>query len=129
MAKYLTSEWLEDVVCTFGRLPARPDMNATIQYVVTADATGDDAAYYWVVRDGKIVEASLGEAPSPDFTFTVAHSDSVQLERGELDDNAAFLQGKLKFRGDMAALMRLAPLMDGAEFAQLQQELRDRTAY
>ena len=42
--------------------------------------------------------------------MTLTATDSVKVQKGELDANAAFMQGRMKVAGNMATLMRLMPL-------------------
>jgi putative sterol carrier protein len=99
-----------------------------MQYVVTGGPDGD-IKYYWVLEDGKLLESSLGDAPDPDFTMTLTYDDSVKVQKGELDANAAFMQGRMKVAGNMAKLMQLMPLTNSPEYKVLQEEVRQVTDF
>ena len=75
-----------------------------MQYVVTGSSDGD-VKYFTVIDDGKIVENQLGEDPNAEFTLSSTYDDSVRVLKGELDANAAFMQGKMKVAGNMGKLM------------------------
>jgi putative sterol carrier protein len=129
MPKYLTQEWHDE----FKRLsnetqPERPGVNARMQQVVTGAPDGD-IKYYWVIEDGKLLESSLGELPDAEFTMTMGWADSVAVQKGDVDANAAFMQGKMKVSGNMAKLLSLLPLTNSPEYKQLQEDIRAVTEF
>jgi putative sterol carrier protein len=99
-----------------------------MQYHVT-DGPDGDITYYWVLENGKLLESALGELPDADFTMTLSYEDSVKVQKGELDPNAAFMQGRMKVTGNMGKLMTLMPLTNSPEYKQLQEEIRGITEY
>jgi putative sterol carrier protein len=99
-----------------------------MQYVVTGGPDGD-IRYYWILENGKLQESQLGELPDPDFTLTQSYDDAVKVQKGELDANAAFMQGRVKVTGNMAKLMSLLPLTNAPEYKQLQEEINAITQY
>ena len=129
MPKYLTQEWHDE----FKRMsnatqPERPGVDARMQQVVTAGPEGD-VKYYWVIQDGKLVESSLGELADAEFTMTMGWDDSVKVQKGDLDANAAFMQGKMKVSGNMAKLLSPLPLTNSPEYKQLQEDIRAVTEF
>ncbi len=128
MAKYLTQEWLDNARELAKDQPERPGATATMQFVVTGGPDGD-IKYYWVLENGKLLEASLGDLDGAEVTMTTAYADSVAIQKGEIDANAAFMQGKTKVAGNMGKLMQLMPLTMSAEYQALQAKIRDTTEY
>ncbi len=128
MPKYLTQEWLDEGRKLAESQPERPGATATMQYVVTGGPEGD-IKYYWVLENGKLKESKLGELPDAEITMTLTYDDSVKVQNGELDANAAFMQGRLKAGGNMAKLMQLMPLTNSPEYKQLQEDIRGITQY
>jgi len=126
--KYLSQEWLDNARELAKDQPARPGASATIQFVV-AGAPEGEVKYYWVLEDGKLLEASLGDVADPEITMTTAYADSVAIQKGELDANAAFMQGKTKVTGNMGKLMQLMPLTMSTEYQALQAKIRETTEY
>jgi putative sterol carrier protein len=129
MPKYLTQEWHDE----FKRLsndtqPERPGVDARMQQVVTGGPDGD-IKYYWVIKDGTLLESSLGELPDPEFTMTMSLADSVAVQKGDLDANSAFMQGRMKVAGNMAKLLSLLPLTNSPEYKQLQEDIRAVTEF
>jgi alkyl sulfatase BDS1-like metallo-beta-lactamase superfamily hydrolase len=128
MTKYLSQEWLDETRALAEGQPERPGASAQMQYVVTGGPDGD-IKYYWILQDGKLLESALGDAPEADFTMTLTYDDSVKVQRGELDANAAFMQGRMKVAGNMAKLMQLLPLTNSPEYKALQAEIRSITDF
>jgi putative sterol carrier protein len=128
MSKYLSQEWLDETRKLAEGQPERPGASARMQYVVTG-GPGGDIKYYWVLEDGKLQESALGEDANADFTMTLTYEDSVKVQNGELDANAAFMQGRMKVAGNMAKLMQLMPLTNSPEYKALQEEIRQLTDF
>jgi putative sterol carrier protein len=128
MSQYLSQEWLDETRKLAEGQPVRPGATARIQYVNTGGPEGD-IKYYWVLEDGKILDSQLGDVDDPDFTLTMTYDDAMKVQKGELDANAAFMQGRMKVSGNMAKLMSLLPLTNSPEYRALQEEIRVITAF
>ena len=128
MTKYLTQEWLDEGRELAQDQPERAGASATIQYVVTGGPDGD-IKYHWVLENGKLAESKLGEMADPEVTMTLSYADSVLVQKGELDPNAAFMQGRMKVAGNMAKVMQLMPLTNSPEYKALQEKIRGITEY
>ena len=128
MPKYLTQEWMDEGRKLAEGQPERPGASARMQYHVTGGPDGD-IKYYWILENGKLLESKLGELPDADFTMTISYEDSVKVQQGELDPNAAFMQGRMKVTGNMGKLMSLMPLTNSPEYTSLQEQLRGITEY
>src|SRR5262245_5478572 len=100
MPKYLSQEWLDEGLKLAESQPVRPGPDAIIQYTINGGA-GGDVKYYWVLEDGKLQKSQLGEDPAADFTLIFSYDDAAKIQKGELDPNAAFMQGKMKVTGNM----------------------------
>ena len=128
MAKYLSQEWLDEGRKLAQEFPERPGATARMQFAVTGAPEGD-VKYYQVLDNGKILESTLGEDANADFTMTSSFDDSVKIQKGELDANAAFMQGRMKVAGDMSKFMALLPLTASPEYKALQEEVRQITTF
>ena len=128
MAKYLTQEWLDLNKDLAQEFPEKPGASARMQNVVTGGPEGD-IAYYHIIENGKMTDAKLGEDPDAEFTITSTYEDSVKIAKGELDANAAFMQGRLKVTGNMGKLMSLMPLTQSAEYKAIQAKVAEKTEY
>lgn len=128
MPKFLTQEWLDQVRELAQEFPERQGATAVMQFVVTGAPEGE-VKYYQQIENGKMLEAKVGEAENPDFTITQAYEDAEKIQKGELDANAAFMQGKLKVTGNMGKLMSLMPLTQSPEYKQIQGKVNEITDY
>ena len=128
MAKYLSQEWLDLQKQLAQEFPERPGATARMQYSVTGGPEGD-VKYYCVIENGKILQNSLGEDPEAEFTLSQNYADAAAMSKGELDPNAAFMQGKVMVTGNMGKLMSLLPLTSSAEYKAIAQKVNDQTEY
>ena len=128
MPKYLSQEWLDEFVKLAVDQPTRPGATVKIQYKATNGPDGD-IDYYWVIDEGKILEAQLGMVDGADFTMTSAYDDAMKVQKGELDATAAFMQGKMKVAGNMAKMMSLLPITNSPEWKALQEKVNAATEY
>ena len=128
MPKWLSQEWLDETKKMAEGQPDRPGASARMQYVVTGGPDGD-VKYYWVLENGKLQESKLGELPDAEVTLTQTYDDAMKIQKGELDANAAFMQGRVKVTGNMAKLMSLLPLTNAPEYKQLQEQIQGITEY
>jgi putative sterol carrier protein len=126
--KYLSQEWLDALREAAVDQPERPGASARIQYVVSGGPDGD-VKYYWILEDGKLLESALGTIDDADITLTLTYEDSVKVQHGELDANAAFMQGRMKVAGNMAKLMQLMPLTNSPEYKDLQAQVTAATTF
>ena len=128
MAKFLSQEYMDLQKKLAEDQPERPGTTARMQYVVTGGLEGD-IRYFWVLEDGKLLEAALGDKDDAEVTLTQTYDDAVKIAKGELDPNAAFMQGKIKVTGNMQKLMQLMPLTNAPEYKELQKALRGQTEF
>ena len=122
MAKWLTQEWLDEGKALSESQPERPGASARMQYVITGGPDGD-VRYYWLLENGKLVESNLGDLEDAEVTLTQSYEDAMRIQKGELDPNAAFMQGRVKVTGNMAKLMSLLPITNSPEYKKLQGEI------
>jgi putative sterol carrier protein len=128
MPKYLSQEWMDTAKQLAQDFPETPGASVRMQQVVTGGPDGD-VKYYTVIENGKTIEQSLGEDPNAEVTLTNSYEDAVKIMKGELDANAAFMQGKVKVTGNMAKMMSLMPLTSKPEYKQIQEKLRAATEF
>jgi putative sterol carrier protein len=126
--QYLSPEWQAAAKELAQEFPERPGATARMAYVVTGGPSGD-VKYYMVVENGKVTDQAVGELADPDFTLTASWDDSVKVQKGELDANAAFMQGRMKVAGNMGKLMSLLPLTMSPEYKAIQQKVTDITTF
>jgi putative sterol carrier protein len=128
MAKFLTQEWLDLQKDLAQDFPERPGASARMQYKVTGTPDGD-VTFHTVIDNGKIVENGLGEDDDAEFTMAVGYDDFSKVNKGELDANAAFMQGRIKVTGSMGKVMSLMPLTQSAEYKAVAEKVNESTEY
>jgi hypothetical protein len=130
MSKWMSQEWLDENKVMAESQPVRPGASARMQYVVTGGPDGE-VRYFWVLEDGKLLENQLGDVSDAEITMTMSYDDAKKIQEGELDPNAAFMQGRIKIGSNtnMAKLMSLMPLTNSPEYKELQKEIRGITEY
>ncbi|HUF31831.1 MAG TPA: SCP2 sterol-binding domain-containing protein [Acidimicrobiales bacterium] len=134
MPKYLTQEYMDRAKELAQAFPETPGASVRMQQVITgapADVAndGEEVKYYTVIENGKTLEQSLGEDPDAEVTLTNSYEDALKIAKGELDANAAFMQGRVKVTGNMAKIMSLMPLTSKPEYKEIQEKLKEETTF
>jgi putative sterol carrier protein len=108
--RFLSPEWAEAFKAALNADPSFREgiagQQVRLQNVITG-VDGGEIRYWMRIEDGK-VDLGLGEIESPHATITQSYATAAALARGELDQVAAFMTGKLRVSGDLIALMGLA---------------------
>jgi putative sterol carrier protein len=83
----------------------------TTKATIKFDLSGADTGTWWVkIHDGK-AESGKGEpGDSPNLTMSADSADWVKIMTGQMDGTAAFMQGKLKIKGDMGLAIKMQSL-------------------
>ena len=107
--KYLSPEWIDAYNATVAAddsvRAAMKGKNAVLQMLI-ADAPGGEIHYWLRIEDGGAA-AGLGNLDGPDVTIRQTYETSAQVNRGDLDGQKAFTQGKVKIGGKMLKMMQL----------------------
>src|SRR5262245_18538011 len=106
--RYLSQEWIDaynDALAGDAVHAAVKGKSATIQMVVS-DVSDGEVRYWLRIEDGG-ASAGLGDLDGPDVTIRQSYETSAQVNRGELDGQNAFTQGKVKIGGKMLKMMQL----------------------
>jgi len=75
-----------------------------VEYVV---ADGPEGMARWHVRiDDGVVALTEGAAVGPDLRFTTDYATASRIAAGTLGAQRAFVEGRLRVGGDLAALIR-----------------------
>ena len=107
--RYLSPEWIDEYNATLAKddevREAMKGKNATIQMVVSDAPQGE--VHYWLrIADGT-ASTGLGDIDDAEVTIKQSYETSAQVNRGELDGQKAFTQGKVKISGKMLKMMQL----------------------
>src|SRR5437870_13447610 len=92
-----------------------PEKAGSTKAVIQFDLSGDGGGRWWVkIHDGQ-AESGKGDAESPNLTINMDAKDYVKMSLGQLDGTAAFMQGKLKIKGDMGLAIKMQSLFKRPE--------------
>jgi putative sterol carrier protein len=88
-----------------------PEKAGTTKATIQFDLSGADAGKWWVkIHDG-VAESGKGDPPdAANLTLLADSGDWVKIMTGKLDGTAAFMQGKLKIKGDMGLAIKMQSL-------------------
>lgn len=84
--------------------------NVAVQ-VITADmpGVGEKKTYLKIVNG--VPEAGPGEVDDPDATISQDYVTAVALDKGELNPQSAFMEGKMKIKGNLMKMLGLQKFM------------------
>ena len=87
-----------------------PEQAGNMHAVLQFDLSGDDGGQ-WVaaIADGKLT-VTKGTVPTPNLTLNMTAKDYVAMVNGELNPMSAFMQGKVKVKGETPLLMKMQKL-------------------
>jgi hypothetical protein len=101
--RFLSGEWLRELVNAFDSGEIK-DVDVVIQQVVK-DGPEGEVSYWLAFKDGDVT-GEIGAAQSPDVALTMDHTTAKDLAQGEINAQAAFMQGRLKVTGNMGKLLQ-----------------------
>jgi len=107
--KYLSQDWVDAYNAALAGddavRAALAGKSATLQMVISGAPQGE--VRYWLrIADGSVA-AGLGDNPDAEVTISQSYETSAEVDKGELDGQKAFMQGKVKIAGKMLKMMQL----------------------
>lgn len=89
-----------------------PDKAEGVDVVIQFNFEGDDGGEWYVtIKDGACT-TDKGLHDNPTMSLTAVSSDYLDLVTGKLDGMQAFMQGKLKLKGDLNLAMKMMNYFD-----------------
>jgi putative sterol carrier protein len=90
------------------RIKSKPDKTAGLNAVYQFDLTGES----WTLKIANgAASVSPGPAQNPNTTLIASTEDWMNIATGKLNPMQAFMQQKLKVKGDMGMAMKLQGLL------------------
>lgn len=108
--RFLSDEWCSAMTDALNSSDdfkkAASGQQVKLQQVVSDTPSGDETRYYFKLDDGS-AEVALGEVEGAEATLAQTYDTAAAIQKGELNPQNAFMQGKLKVSGNMMKLMQL----------------------
>jgi len=100
-----TQEIFDNIAKSYDPATAK-GLSGTIQFNLSGDGGGD-----WYVSVGDAgIDVGRGAAPTANLTVSAAATDYVAIATGKIPPQVAFMQGKLKLKGDLGMAMKMQGL-------------------
>jgi putative sterol carrier protein len=103
-----TEAWVDQLDASLRALPSTPATDVVVQQ----ELTDTDEAWHVVVSGGRAA-ARTGRHPSPDVVLTQDAATALAINAGELSAQTAFIDGRLRVRGDVGRLREIADRLSG----------------
>ena len=107
MAKFLSSEWAQEVTNTLndhaGFKSAMGNADLGVAFNVSGGPEGD--VPYFLKSSGGTTNVALGSLDNADVTINTNYETATAISKGDLNVQTAFMTGKLKVAGNLAKLM------------------------
>src|SRR5579872_6433413 len=88
-----------------------PEKAGTTKALIQFDLSGDQGGRWWVkIHDGTAESGKGDPGETPNLTLLAEAGEWVKIMTGQLDPTAAFMQGKLKIKGDMGLAIKMQSL-------------------
>lgn len=89
----------------------QPDKAEGVNAVYQFDLVGANGGKYWVKVANQTAEAQAGEHPDATMVLTATADDFLALVNGKMNPMMAFMQGKIKVKGEMGLALKLQAIL------------------
>jgi putative sterol carrier protein len=93
------------------RLKNKPEVSKQVNSSYQFTLTGDGGGEWYVDLTKPGGEVNSGQLGTPGVTITMTAKDFIDLVSGKLNGQMAFMQGKLKIKGDMSLALKLQTIL------------------
>ncbi|MBX3026156.1 SCP2 sterol-binding domain-containing protein [bacterium] len=100
-----TAEIFDSIARSYDPATAK-GLSGTIQFNLSG---ADGGEWYLSVGEGGI-DVGRGAAPAAALTVSASATDYAAIATGKIPPQVAFMQGKLKFKGDLGLAMKMQGL-------------------
>ena len=112
----VTPDQVFEQMPTFFQPERAAGTNGNIQF----DLSGDQGGQWWIkIADGQATSGK-GSVDNPNLTLLADSKDWIKIAFGQMDPTAAFMQGKLKIKGDMGLAIKFQSLFRRPTSQELQ---------
>ncbi len=93
----------------FEQMPAsfQPDAAAGLSALIQFEITGEGGGTWRVVLDNGKLSIVEGGVPDPELVITATAPDYVAISTGALNEQLAFMTGRIRAKGNLALAMKL----------------------
>ena len=93
----------------FEQMPAsfQPEAAAGLSAVIQFELAGEGGGTWRVVLDNGALSILEGGVPSPELVITATAPDYVAISTGALNEQLAFMTGRIRAKGDLRLAMKL----------------------
>lgn len=95
-------------------LKAAKGHNVEVQVITTEFPDEGEKKTYLRIENG-VPDVGIGELEDPDAVITQDYETAVALDKGELNPQTAFMEGKMKIKGNLMKIMQLQKFMKTLE--------------
>ena len=94
----------------FDGMPATfiPAKATGVTAVIQFDITGDGGGKWHAAIDNGALRVIEGQHSSPHLTLSAKAADYIAISNGKLNDQLAFMTGRVTAKGDLALAMKMA---------------------